>query len=263
MVALGAVLIFAFVGPFVAPYGAGEIVGLPYAAPSPDHPLGTDYLGEDVWSRLLLGGWTVIVLAGIGTLIAYVVGTTLGLVAAFDQGWPDSLIMRSVDVLLAIPPILFLLVLATGTGAGPVVVVLGIAIIQVPTVARVVRSAALEVSVRGYVEAATARGDKTRQILFREVLPNISGPIAADLGPRFTVSILLVAGLNFLGIGLTPPDANWAVMVSENTSGLRIQPLGVLAPALMIALLTVSANLVADGVVRQLGRAGAVGRGAE
>lgn len=253
------VLVVAFVGPFVAPYTISEIVGLPYSPPSAQALLGTDYLGEDVFSRLLHGGWSVILLATAATLLGYAVGATVGLASAYARGMVDTVLMRGMDVLLAIPPILFLLVLATGAGAGPLIVVVGIAVIQMPSIARVVRAAALETSVRGFVEAATARGDRVHHILFREILPNISGSVAADLGPRFTISILLVAGLNFLGIGLAPPAADWAVMISENRPGITFQPWGVIAPAVMIALLTVSANTVADAVARSVGRSVDVG----
>lgn len=254
LVVLIAVLLVAAVGPFVAPYTASEIVGLPYTAPSADAWLGTDYLGEDVFSRLLHGGWSVIGLGTSATLLGYAVGATIGLAAAYDRGTVDAVLMRAMDVLLAIPPILFLLVLATGAGSGPLIVVIGIAVIQMPSIARVVRAAALETVVRGYVEAATARGDRWYHILFREVLPTITGPVAADLGPRLTISILLVAGLNFLGLGLAPPTADWAVMIAENRSGIDLQPWAVLAPAIMIALLTVSTNVVADAVARSMGR---------
>jgi peptide/nickel transport system permease protein len=157
------------------------------------------------------------------------------------------------DVFLAFPPIIFLLLLATGFGNSAVALVIGIAIVHMPGVARIVRAAALEVSVRGYVEAAVARGDRVRTILRREILPNIAGPLIADAGPRFTVSILLVAAVNFLGLGIAPPTADWALMISENREGITIKPLAVLIPALMIGILTVSLNTLADGFAASLG----------
>jgi peptide/nickel transport system permease protein len=162
--------------------------------------------------------------------------------------------MRTMDVLLAFPPILFLLVVATGAGASIWALVFAIAIIHVPSIARILRAAALEVSVRGYVEAAIARGDRTDIILRREILPNIWGTIVADGGPRFTVSILLVAAVNFLGLGLTPPTADWALMISENRYGITVNPWSVVAPALMIGALTVSINVVADAIAGRLGK---------
>jgi ABC-type dipeptide/oligopeptide/nickel transport system permease subunit len=161
--------------------------------------------------------------------------------------------MRAMDVLLAFPPILFLLVLATGAGPGLVVLVVGVAVTQVPGIARVVRSATLETSVRSYVEAAVARGERRSFILGREILPNIARTILADAGVRLTGAILLVASINFLGLGLQPPIADWALMISENRSGLTIQPWATVAPVIMIAAVTMVVNLIADAVAEGLG----------
>ncbi len=206
------------------------------------------------FSRVLSGGRTVILYGAVATLLAYAVGGTIGLVAGYTRSRLDDLLMRSMDVLLAFPPILFLLVIATGAGSNIWALVIAIAVIHVPSIARILRAAALEVSVRGYVEAAIARGDRTHVILRREILPNIWGTIVADGGPRFTVSILLVAAVNFLGLGLSPPAADWAMMISENRSGITINLWAVVAPALMIGALTVSINVVADAIAGRLGK---------
>jgi ABC-type dipeptide/oligopeptide/nickel transport system permease subunit len=158
--------------------------------------------------------------------------------------------MRAADVLIAFPALVFLLVLVTGLGNSKAVLVLGIAIIQTPAIARIVRSATLAQSVRGFVEAAVARGEGTFAILRRELLPNIASPIAADVGIRFTLAIILVASVNFLSLGLQPPAADWALMISENRDGLSLNPWAVLAPGLMIATLTIAVNLVGDAVAR-------------
>jgi ABC-type dipeptide/oligopeptide/nickel transport system permease subunit len=244
----------ALLGPLFAPYSPSEIVGIPYTTPNSDALLGTDHLGRDVLSRVLWGGRSVIALAGLATLLAYLIGGTIGLVAGFNRSIVDPALMRFVDVLLAFPPLLLLLVLATGAGASTAVLVIGVAAIHVPGIARVIRSATLEVSVRGYVEAAIARGEPSRSILRRHVLPNISATIAADGGPRLTVSILLVAAVNFLGLGLRPPAADWALMVTENRSGITLQPWALAMPAICIALLGISVNLLADSIARSLGR---------
>jgi ABC-type dipeptide/oligopeptide/nickel transport system permease subunit len=250
---LAFVLGVAFIGPYFAPFSPSAIPGIPFSPPSATYWLGNDYLGEDVFSRVLSGGRTVILFGALATLIAYAVGGTIGLVAGFTRSRLDDLLMRAMDVLLAFPPILFLLVIATGAGSNIYALVIAIAIIHVPSIARILRAATLEASVRGYVEAAVARGDKTSTILRREILPNIWGPIVADGGPRFTVSILLVAAVNFLGLGLSPPAADWALMISENRAGITINVWAVLAPALMIAALTVSINVVADAIAGGLG----------
>jgi peptide/nickel transport system permease protein len=251
---LAAILAIALLGPLVAPHSPDEPIGIPFTGPADGQPLGTDFLGRDVLSRVLWGGRSVLLLAGAATLLAYLVGGTVGLVAGYDRRLFDGILMRAVDVLLSVPPLIFLLVLATGAGTSAVVLVLGVAIVQAPLVARVVRTATLEQSVRGFVEAAVARGEGTAAVIRREILPNIAGPIAADAGLRFTYSILLVASVNFLGLGLQPPAADWALIVSENRSGLDLNPYVVLVPALLIALLTIGLNLVGDAVARTLGR---------
>ena len=242
-------VLMALLGPELTPHSPTALLGPPFAGPSSTSPLGTDYVGEDVLSRVLAGGRTVIVFGGLATLLAYLSGGVIGLVAGYRRDWLDPVLMRAMDILLAFPPLLFLLVLATGFGSSPVTLIVGIAIVHMPGVARIVRAAVLEVSVRGYVEAAIARGDRLATILRREILPNI----VADGGPRFTISILLVASLNFLGLGIAPPAADWALMISENRSGLTINALSVLVPALMIGFVTVSLNLLADAVARSLG----------
>ena len=255
-IALGivvAVLVVAFFGPLFAPQSPTAALGPAFSGGSSASPLGTDYAGEDVLSRVLNGGHSVIIYGGLATLLGYLVGGTIGLVAGYRRGIVDSVLMRAMDVLLAFPPLIFLLLLGTGFGNSAVALVIGIAIVHVPSIARIIRTAALEISVRGYVEAAVARGDHVRVILRREILPNIAGTIVADAGPRFTVSVLLVAAVNFLGLGVAPPSADWALMISENREGLTLNPLAVLVPALMIGLLTVSLNVLADAVAHRMG----------
>lgn len=250
---LAIVLAIAVFGPFVAPHPLDRPIGIPYEAPSAEAPLGTDFLGRDVLSRVLWGGRSVIVLAGLAVLLAYVGGLAVGLAAGYSRGLADPILMRSADVLLALPALLFLLVLVTGLGSSRVVLVVGVAIIQLPLIARIVRSATQMQSVRGFVEAAAARGERTPAILTREILPNIAPTIAADFGLRLTYSIILVASVNFLGLGLQPPDADWGLMVSENRSGLNLNPLAVLAPAALIALLTIAVNMIGDAIARSQG----------
>jgi ABC-type dipeptide/oligopeptide/nickel transport system permease subunit len=215
---------------------------------------GYDILGRDVLSRVLWGGRSVLALAGVATLIAYVAGGIIGLAAGYSRSLLDSILMRGVDVLIAFPALLFILVLITGAGTSKAALVAGVAIVQTPLVARIVRTATQEQSVRGFVEAAVARGERTAAILRREILPNIVAPIAADFGLRFTYSIILVASVNFFGLGLQPPDSDWALIISENRDGLTLNPWVILVPAALIALLTISLNLVGDSVARSLGR---------
>jgi peptide/nickel transport system permease protein len=247
---LALVVGIAVIGPVFAPHSLDEPIGLPFSGPGSGAPLGTDELGRDVFSRVLWGGRSVFVLAGIATAIAYAGGLLVGLLAGYTRSLLDPILMRSADVLLSFPAMLFLLVLVAGAGTSNVTLVLGVAVIQMPQIARIIRSATLAQSTRGFVEAAVARGESTASILRRELLPNIIGPISADLGLRFTYSIILVASLNFFGLGLQPPSADWALMISENRSGLTLNPWAVLAPALLIALLTIGANLIGDAIAR-------------
>ncbi len=244
------VLAVAFLGPLVRPHQPNALLSVPFTASSGRFPLGTDVLGRDVLSRTLDGGYKLILLAATATSLGYLVGAAIGLFAGFTSSLPSALLMRGMDVLLAFPPLLFLLVLAAGVGSSPVTIVAALAVLHTPPVARLVYTATLQASVRGYVEAAIARGQSVRSILVREILPNLSTTIAADAGPRFTVSIMLIAGLNFLGLGLNPPGPAWASMISENRPGLTTVPWGVVAPAGLIAILTIGLNLVADALAR-------------
>ena len=254
LVVLAIVLLVAFLGPLFAPYSPTELAGIPYSTPNGDFWLGTDSLGRDVLSRVLHGGRSVILLAVGATALAYLIGGAIGLFAGYSRSIADGILMRGVDLLLAFPPLLLLLLVAAGIGAGPTVIVIGVAAINIPGIARIVRTVSLEVSVRGYVEAAITRGERTSAILAREVLPNIAGPLVADAGVRLTGSILFVAGLNFLGLGLQPPSSDWATMIAENRTSIDLQPWAVAAPAAMIAILTVAVNVVGDAISQRLGK---------
>ena len=248
------VVVVAIFGRYFAPYDPNVPVTAPLSPPSSHYLLGTDFLGRDVFSRLLYGGRSVITLAALATGLGYLIGMSVGLIAGFSRSRIDPVLMRSVDVMLAFPPLLFLLVLISGAGTGVEVLVIGVAVIQAPGISRIVRTATLEVSVRGYVEAAIARGERSYAVIVREVLPNIMAPVLVDSGLRFTYSILIIASVNFLGLGLQPPASDWALMISDNRQYIAIQAWAVLAPAAMIALLTIGINLTGDAIARSLGR---------
>jgi peptide/nickel transport system permease protein len=248
------VLLVAVFGPFAAPHSSTAPIGAPLSGPSGNALLGTDFLGRDVLSRLLDGGRSVIGLAGAATALAYLVGLAVGLVAGYTRSLVDPLLMRTIDVMLAFPPLLFLLVLIAGAGSSVAALVIGVAVIQAPGISRIVRTATLEVSVRGYVEAAVARGERPFAVIRREVLPNILAPVLVDAGLRFTFSILIIASVNFLGLGLQPPSSDWARMIGENREFISVNSLAVVAPAAMIAILTIGVNLTGDAIARSLGR---------
>lgn len=257
---IGAVLLIlllavALVGPALAPQNPFATVGIPGQQSAPGAALGTDFLGRDVLSRVLAGGRSTLELGLIATLLTYTVGISLGMVAGYSRRrLADGLIMRGVDVFLSVPALLVLLLLVTGLGSSRAVLVAGAALVLFPGVARIVRTATLDVSARSYVEAAVARGESAVAVMRREILPNIMGPLMADLGVRFSWAIILIASVNFLGLGLAPPAADWGLMVSENRGIIATNPWSVAAPALMLAVLILAVNLVGDAYVRHLGR---------
>ena len=173
---------------------------------------------------------------------------SVGLLVGYSRSWLEPVLMRLTDVLLAFPALVFLLLLATAFGRGITGVVIATALIQLPPIVRIVRSAALEQSLRGYVEAAVARGEGTFSVLGREILPNIARPVAADAGLRFSWSVLLIAGVNFLGLGLQPPAADWGLMVSENRGGIALNPSSMLVAAALLGALTLAINLLGDAL---------------
>jgi ABC-type dipeptide/oligopeptide/nickel transport system permease subunit len=259
---LAFVLAVALFGPLVAPHDIATPIGGPGQTPSASAPLGTDYLGRDVLSRLLNGGRSVIWIGGAATALSYLIGLAIGLTAGYTKSMMDPLLMRGVDVLLAFPALLVLLLLVGGMGQHISVLIVGVALVQLPGIARIVRTATLETATRGFVEAAEARGEPMLALLLREILPNISPIILADFGIRFGYSIILIASVNYLGLGLSPPAADWGLMISENQQFIAVNVWAVLAPAIMLALLTIGVNLVADSYVRLLSRSGDVGGGA-
>ena len=203
---------------------------------------------------MLWGGRSVLFSATLATLLAYGLGGTVGLIAGYSRSPIDPILMRTVDVIRAFPPLLFFFLLVAGAGTSNLVLIIGVALVQAPGIARLIHTATVEVSLRGYVEAAVARGDRTVTILRREILPNIVIPLIADLGLRYTFSILFVITVYFLGLGIQPPNANWALMISENREIMSINPWSIFMPAALIALLTIGINLVGDSISRTMGR---------
>ena len=249
----GLVLFVALFGNLLAPHSQTALVGAPFTSSSSEFPLGTDGLGRDVLSRVLWGGREIVLLALLITLAAYLIGGAIGLVAGYGRSYTGEALMRAMDVVIAFPALLFLLVVVTALGTNIVAIVVGAIILNVPGIARIIHAATLETSVKGYVEAAVARGERESYVLLREILPNIVTPIAADAGPRLIAQIFLIAGLSFLGLGLQPPEANWALMITENQVGLQLNPWPVAMPVILIAMLTISINTIADAVARSVG----------
>jgi len=240
----------AVVGPWVAPNSPTDFVGTPNTRVVDGVLFGTDALGQDVWSRFLHGGRTILLLAVVSTLIGLVVGIVIGLVAGYNRGRLDNVLMRGIDIILAFPGLLLLLVAITTLGRSSWVIVLLVALTVIPRVARVTRGAALGVVERDFIGAAEALGESRTRILGSEVLPNVAGPLLVEANLRLTYSIFLIGALGFLGLGLGLNKADWAQMVNENRLALSQQPWGTLLPIFAIGLLTVGVGLVADGLGR-------------
>lgn len=246
--------VIAVFGRYFAPFSPYDTLGIPGSKPGGGHLLGLDFIGRDVLSRLLYGGRSTFILAGLATIVTYVIGASIGLIAGYSRTKIDPILMRTVDILLSLPALLVILLLVTAFGGTSLVLVVATSLVLLPGVARIVRSAALEVSTRGYVEAAVARGEPTRTLLLREILPNVTGVITADLGLRFSWSIILIASVNFLGIGIQPPTPDWGLMISENRVIIGGNPMAVVGPSLVLAVLIIAVNLMGDAYVRQLDR---------
>ena len=203
-------------------------------------------------SRFLWGGQTAIVVALAGTILGFVLGSSLGVVSAYRRGWVDELIGRTTDLALAFPALILSLLLLAAFGTSIGLVIFAITITTAPGVARIARAATLEVVDLPYVESARARGERASYVMAVEILPSVKNPLLVDFGLRLTTAILLVAALSFVGLGLQPPAADWGLMIGENRIGLNIQPWPVIVPAAAIAVLTIGVNLVIDGIGRTI-----------
>jgi len=252
MIVIAIYILVAIFAPWIAPYGEAEVFAQPYAPWDGEHLLGTDQIGSDIYSRMIYGARNTVGIALVTTILAFVIGGGLGLAAAINRSWLDQLLSRGVDVLMAIPSLIFALVLLSIFGSSAINLILIIAILDSTRVFRLTRSVAVNVVVMDYVEAARLRGEGLGWIMRREILPNILPPMVAEFGLRFCFVFLTIAALSFLGVGIQPPTADWGSMVRENASLIQFAQydlkagLTPLLPASAIALLTVAVNFVVD-----------------
>lgn len=244
------VVLVAVVGPLVAPHSPDALVTTEFAKPSGQFPLGSDFLGRDVLSRVLDGGWTLLLMAAAATALGVLAGALVGVSAAYLRGRSDGVIMRTVDVILSFPQIVFALLLLSILGPKLWLIVVAVGLSHAPQVARVLRSATLDISERDFVKAAEAQGMRPFAVMRKEILPNLISPITVESGLRLTYSIIIIAGLAFLGFGQPPPAPNWGYMINENQIGLALNPWAVIVPAALIALLTVGTNIFTDAIAR-------------
>jgi peptide/nickel transport system permease protein len=249
MIITAVVVALAIIGPWIAPYGENEIVGKPFTHSGSF--LGTDYLGQDVLSRVLAGGRSILMISLLATLLGMVGGILIGVVAAYVGGWFDEIVMRLNDVALAFPQILLaLLVLSSVDQPKWWMIVLLVGASHAPRVARLARGVALGLVSRDFVSSAEALGESRIRVVVAEVLPNMSAPLLAEAGLRLTYSIGMVAGLGFLGFSTDPGAADWGQMINENRLALLVLPWGVLAPVIVIGVFTIGTNLMADGITQ-------------
>jgi len=239
-------IFFAVFAPMLAPYGEAEVVGRQYEPWSDEFMLGTDQIGRDMLTRMIYGARNSVTIAFVTTVIAFLLGSVTGILSATMGGWIDQALGRFVDTLMAIPGLIFTLVLLTIFGTDLITLILVIAIFDSTRVFRLSRAVAINVVVMDFVEAARLQGEKLPWIMTREVLPNILAPLAAEFGLRFCYVFLTIAALSFLGLGIQPPTADWGSMVRENATLINYGDITPLLPAAAIALLTVSVNFVVD-----------------
>jgi len=249
-------LAIALFGPSIAPHDVGAVVSPDVFAPlSAAYPLGTDYLGRDMLSRILYAGRFTIGLALVAALAASVTGTTLALIAATAGGWVDEVTSRLMDAFISIPSKMLALVMVAAFGSSVGLLILTAALSYTPGAFRIARSLAVNVKTLEYVQAARARGERLAYIAGVEILPNMVNPMLADFGLRFVFVVLLLSGMSFLGLGVQPPDADLGSLVRENIGGLFEGAPAVVMPAIAIATLTVSVNLLIDALSGRATRA--------
>lgn len=248
---LGLAIVFSYVAvailaPWISPYGEAEIVGTQFEPWSSRFLLGTDNLGRDMLTRLVYGARNTVGIAFASTLLAFAIGGVLGLFSAVAGGWVDQVFSRAIDVLMAIPQLIFAMLLLTIFGMSIPVLIAVVALLDSTRVFRLSRALAMNVTVMDYVEVARLRGESQWWIMRREILPNILAPLVAEFGLRFCFVFLMISALSFLGLGIQPPTADWGSMVRDNATLITYGDMTPLLPAAAIAVLTIGVNYVVD-----------------
>ncbi len=251
LVTITAYLVVALFAPVVAPYSETEILGGAYEVWSDKYLLGTDNLGRDMLSRLIFGARNTIGIALAAVIIAFAIGGVTGMFSAILGGWYDTIISRIVDILMAIPGLVFALLILTILGTSMTTLVLVIAVLDSTRVYRITRAAAMNVAVMDFVEVARLRGEGMWWVIRKEILPNIMAPLLAEFGLRFCFVFLFIAALSFLGLGIQPPTADWGSMVRDNATLINYDDITPLLPAAAIAVLTVAVNFVVDWLLHK------------
>lgn len=245
-----AILLLALCGPWLAPHDLTALRGEVYGPALSGAPLGFDYLGRDVLSRVLAGGRSLVLMSLAAATLALLVGTALGLLAGFSRGWADRLLQWLADLSLAFPDLILVLLVVSLLGREPWLIVASVAFAFLPGTLRLARSSALALAGQEFVEAVRLLGVPRWRILLGEILPNMLGPLLVHYGNLLTWAVGILSGLSFLGYGVAPPAADWGLMIQENQMGLRLQPWPVLLPVLLIASFAYACDLLAEGVSR-------------
>lgn len=253
-------VLVAATGPFWAPYGQAEIgAGMPLSGMSWAHPFGVDQLGRDILSRVVHGAHLVILLSVAGTFLGLVVGAALGLLSGYLGGWVDEGFMRLVEALISIPFLVMALLAVSMAGPAlsgePGLVIVVVAFVYAPRIARMARAVALDIVIQDFVTIARLRGDGAWRVVRKDLLPNAAGVLLVEFALRAGYAPILVGSLGFLGFGMRPPTPEWGLMISENRALIMLAPETVLAPGIALASLVVGLNLWTEGLARILGRA--------
>jgi peptide/nickel transport system permease protein len=261
---LGAVILLihlavAVTGPFWAPYGYSQMgAGAPLSGASLAHPFGIDQLSRDVFSRVAHGSHIVILLSLSGTFLGLLVGAIVGLFSGYAGGWIDDAIQRVLEAFISIPFLVLALIAISAAGVeasgNPVLVVLVVALVYAPRIARIARATAADIATRDYVTIARLRGESAWSVMRRELLPNSTGVLLVEFALRAGYAPVLIGSLGFLGFGMRPPTPEWGLMISENRALIMVSPATVLGPGLALASLVVGLNLFTEGLARVLGR---------
>ncbi len=248
---IGLIIIFTYIfvavfAPVIAPYGESEIIGKQFELAEKAPPFGTDHLGRDMFTRLIYGARNTVGIALVTTIFAFMLGGTLGILAATLGGWMDQIVSRTVDVLMAIPALIFAMLLLTIFGTSVVNLIIIIGVLDSTRVFRIARAVSVNVAVMDFIESARLRGEGLGWITLREILPNIMPPLVAEFGLRFCFVFLTISALSFLGLGIQPPTADWGSMVRDTSTLITYGELVPLLPAAAIAILTIGVNFVVD-----------------